>query len=158
MTPLSYSSSFVHPRQTLIYFLPLQIKLHFLEFYIDRILQYILLLVWIFSFIIIILRFTHAVTNINHLFLFTSESHSSVWIYYNFFIFSSIGWPLYYFHFEAVAHKPPKIIHIYIVEWAYISLLIGKTYKQVSQDRCVHITFQQPAQLFGKGLNTTNRL
>lgn len=80
------------PSQPLIYLLEGQVFLHFLEIYMNRIKEYILLSsVWLFflSFLllsIIILRFTNAVAWISASFIFIAGQYSIVLLYNSLFI------------------------------------------------------------------------
>ena len=65
--------------QQLIHFLSLQICLHFLECYMNRVVWYV---VWLISLGLIFLRFIHAFAHINNPFLFISEYYCTVWIYH----------------------------------------------------------------------------
>ena len=112
----------VIPKQTLIGFLSLWFSLHFLEFYINGITQYVLLFVWLFSVSIIILRFIH-VEQINNLFFFIDEQYLQIYI--NLFIHSPVDGYLGCFQFRAITNKAATNIHVQVFIWIYACILAG---------------------------------
>lgn len=73
--PLSLPLS---PGQPLTCFPSLDMSYHFLQFYIKRITKYMLfLLVWLFSFLMNVLKFTHVVAHANFTLLFVVEYYST---------------------------------------------------------------------------------
>ena len=71
----------IPPWQLPLCFLSLKISLHFIEFYINRIIWYILI-AWCLLLNIFILRSIHVVY-INSLLLLIDEYYPTVYIYYN---------------------------------------------------------------------------
>lgn len=65
--------------------------LPFLEIYMSKIIESILIFVWLVLFSTIILRFTHV--HISSSFLFIFESHFGLWIFHNLFIHSASKYP-----------------------------------------------------------------
>lgn len=63
-----------------IYFQLLQVSLHFLKCYVNTVIQYAFLFLWLLSFNLVILNFIYVI-KFNHSFLFVVVQHFFMWIY-----------------------------------------------------------------------------
>lgn len=104
----------------------------FLEFYISRIIQYGLLVVWLLQLSIIISEIKH-VACISSSFLFTAEQCSIIWVYYNYFIHLPAEGQ---FAFPAPSPpRPPPVwaieitaamnVQVFVFVWTYALLSLG---------------------------------
>lgn len=103
----------------------------FLEFYIRRIIQYGLLVVWLLQLSIIISEIKH-VACISSSFLFTAEQCSIIWVYYNYFIHLPAEGQ---FAFPRTPPPPPPVwaieitaamnVQVFVFVWTYALLSLG---------------------------------
>lgn len=105
MPPVTlYSSPNLIPRQSLFSFLLLQISLHFLEFCMHRITEYVIFFIWLHLLSIIILRSIQDVVYINFSYFFIAKQYSSygytticlfIYLLVEIWVFSSLGYYKY---------------------------------------------------------------
>lgn len=112
------------PRHPLTRFLSLWVSLRFLDFYINGIIQNVLLFVCLFSLSRIILRSVHVFVCFRGSFLFIVEQCSTVWLCYALLVHLPVDEHLDCFSYSLIINKAAVTIHVWVFlrTYAFISL------------------------------------
>ena len=113
------------PKQTLTCFLSLQVNLHFLGVYVNKIIQYMSPFLRIISLRTITLMFIHVVACINISFLLITKHQSILWTHQNLFLPVHIDRLLGWFHIWPSTNKDAINICKEVFLWTYTFISLG---------------------------------
>ena len=113
------------PKQTLTCFLSLQVNLHFLGIYTNKIIQYMSPFLRIISLRTNTLMFIHVVACINISFLLITKHQSILWTHQNLFLQFHIDRLLGWFHILPNTNKDAINIYKEVFLWTYTFISLG---------------------------------